>query len=124
MRKINKEYLNIIEFTKKILEVPSPSGFTHKAIEFLKKESEKRNLNYEVLNSGAFVITIKGESEEKLGLAAHVDTLGAIVSSINSNGTLRFDRIGGPILATYDGEYCLGGGTIDKVYMNDTLRKY
>lgn len=24
----------------------------------------------------------------------------------------------------YDGEYCLGGGTIDKVYMNDTLRKY
>ncbi len=24
----------------------------------------------------------------------------------------------------YDGQYCLGGGTIDKVYMNDTLRKY
>ena len=24
----------------------------------------------------------------------------------------------------YDGEYCLGGGTIDKVYMNETLRKY
>ena len=24
----------------------------------------------------------------------------------------------------YDGEYCLGGGTIDKVYMNDVLRKY
>lgn len=24
----------------------------------------------------------------------------------------------------YDGEYCLGGGTIDKVYMNDELRRY
>lgn len=24
----------------------------------------------------------------------------------------------------YDNEYCLGGGTIDKVYMNDVLRKY
>lgn len=24
----------------------------------------------------------------------------------------------------YDGEYCLGGGTIDKVYMDDVLRKY
>ena len=24
----------------------------------------------------------------------------------------------------YDGEYCLGGGTIDKVYMNQDLRKY
>ena len=24
----------------------------------------------------------------------------------------------------YDGEYCLGGGTIDKVYMDNVLRKY
>jgi tRNA-specific 2-thiouridylase len=24
----------------------------------------------------------------------------------------------------YDGEYCLGGGTIDEVYMDDVLRKY
>ena len=24
----------------------------------------------------------------------------------------------------YDGEYCLGGGTINQVYMNDVLRKY
>ena len=24
----------------------------------------------------------------------------------------------------YDGEYCLGGGTIDQVYMDDVLRKY
>lgn len=24
----------------------------------------------------------------------------------------------------YDGEYCLGGGTIDQVYMNDIMRKY
>lgn len=24
----------------------------------------------------------------------------------------------------YDGEYCLGGGTIDQVYMNDVMRKY
>ena len=24
----------------------------------------------------------------------------------------------------YDGEYCLGGGTIDEVYMNDVKRRY
>lgn len=124
MQNIKKEYLNIIDFTKRLLEVPSPSGFTHKAIDFLVSESKKRNLDYEILNSGPFVITIKGESDKKLGLAAHVDTLGAIVSSISSNGTLRFDRIGGPILATYDGEYCLvhtrSGKTYQGTFLSDS----
>ena len=107
MQKIKPEYLDIINFTKSLLSIPSPSGFTSQVIAFLKKESEERMLNYEILNSGSFVITIDGETTKKLGLAAHVDTLGAMVSSISNNGTLRFDRIGGPILATYDGEYCL-----------------
>ena len=35
MQNIKKEYLNIIDFTKKILAIPSPSGFTHKAVAFL-----------------------------------------------------------------------------------------
>lgn len=30
----------------------------------------------------------------------------------------------GQACVIYDGEYCLGGGIIDKVYMNDTLRQY
>lgn len=124
MQKINKEYLNIIDFTKKILAIPSPSGFTHKAINFLEEESKKRNLNYEILNTGTFVISIKGETDYTIGLSAHVDTLGAIVSSINANGTLRFDRIGGPILATYDGEYCLvhtrDGKTYQGTFLSDS----
>lgn len=121
MQKINKEYLNIIDFTKKILAIPSPSGFTHKAINFLEEESKKRNLNYEILNTGTFVISIKGETNYTIGLSAHVDTLGGIVSSISSNGTLRFDVIGGPILPTYDGEYCLVHTRDGKAYQGTFL---
>ena len=36
----------------------------------------------------------------------HVDTLGAMVRSIDSKGNLKFSVVGGPILPTYDGEYC------------------
>ncbi len=101
-----KEYQDILEFTKKLLQVPSPSGYTKKALEFLKKESKARNLNYEIGKTDNFVITIKGQSDYVVGLSAHVDTLGAIVRSIKQDGTIKFEKIGGPILPTYDGEYC------------------
>lgn len=49
-----------------------------------------------------------GESDEKvIGLAAHVDTLGAMVRSITPKGTLKFDLVGGPIVPTLDSEYCI-----------------
>ena len=67
---------------------------------------EKEGFKYEVMNSGSFVVSIEGENDYTIGLGAHVDTLGAMVCAINGDGTLKFDRIGGPILPTYDGEYC------------------
>lgn len=103
---------NILEFAKEILLIDSPSGFTHNIISFLENECKKRNLNYEKNNKGNLIIKIKGKSDYKLGLSAHVDTLGAMVRSIKSDGTLSFTLIGGPILPTYDGEYC-------KIYTRD-----
>ena len=35
--KMEKEYLNVLEFAKKILEIPSPSGYTKDAMDFLLK---------------------------------------------------------------------------------------
>ena len=40
-----------------------------------------------------------------MGLAAHADTLGAMVKSISGN-SIKFTKIGGPVLTTFDGEYC------------------
>ena len=100
------DYKNILNFAKEVLSIPSPSGYTKKVINHLIDVCKKENFQYEELNCGSLVVTIKGKSDYTIGLGAHVDTLGAMVSAINANGTLKFDTIGGPILPTYDGEYC------------------
>lgn len=96
----------ILSFAQTILNIPSPSGYTKDVINFLVDECKKRNLIYEILNNGNLLITIKGDSDYITGFSAHVDTLGAMVKSIDSKGNLKFAVLGGPILPTYDGEYC------------------
>jgi len=98
--------MNTLEFAKKILEIPSPSGYTKNIIAFLKQECVLRQLDHEVNHKGNLIIRLKGQDRYRLGLSAHVDTLGAMVRSISADGTLKFSGIGGPLLPTYDGEYC------------------
>ncbi|QWB99334.1 M42 family metallopeptidase [Mycoplasmatota bacterium] len=101
---INNSY--IIQFAKKILNVPSPSGYTHKVIKTI--EDEAKELGYQSIKTkkGNLIIDIPGKEDYTLGLSAHVDTLGAMVRSINAHGELKFTTIGGPIWPTLDGEYC------------------
>lgn len=101
---INKDY--ILGFAEKILLIDSPSGFTKNIINFLISECEAKKLDYFQNNKGNLIINFPGNSDYTLGLSAHVDTLGAMVRSIKADGTLAFTTIGGPILPTYDGEYC------------------
>jgi len=100
------DYSKILSFGKEVLSIPSPSGYTNNVISFLLKECEKRNLNAYKEKNGNLIIEMKGLEEYTIGLAAHADTLGAMVRSIKTDGTIRFSVIGGPILPTYDGEYC------------------
>ncbi len=107
---MNNEF--ILEFAKKILSIDSPSGFTLNIISYLETVCKDFNLEYERNNKGNLIISIKGKNDYTVGLSSHVDTLGAMVRSVKSDGTLAFTTIGGPILPTYDGEYC-------KVYTRD-----
>lgn len=107
---MNKEL--ILNFAKQILSIDSPSGFTKNIIDFLENFCIEKGLTYEKSKKGNLIITIQGKLNYVTGLSAHVDTLGAMVRSVKGDGTLAFTPIGGPILATYDGEYC-------KVYTRD-----
>lgn len=100
------DYRKIMNFAKEILAIPSPSGYTKNIIDYLGNICEKENYQYEKLNNGNLVITVPGKSDYTIGISGHVDTLGAMVCAITPKGTLKFDTIGGPILPTYDGEYC------------------
>lgn len=101
----NKE--KTIEFLTGLLKINSPSGYTRDAINYLQETIESYGYNTEVTPKGNLLVPVAGEDMTSTrGLSAHVDTLGLMVRSINSDGTLALTKIGGPITATLDGEYC------------------
>nr|WP_312288834.1 M42 family metallopeptidase [Clostridium chromiireducens] len=102
---INKEF--ILSTAKEILEFDSPTGFCFEIIEKIRNIVGSFGYSFELTNKGCGIITVNGVSNERvIGLSAHVDTLGAMVRSITSDGKLKFSLLGGPIVPTLDGEYC------------------
>ncbi|MDY0023833.1 MAG: M42 family metallopeptidase [Candidatus Izemoplasmatales bacterium] len=103
----NESYLNdILGFAKEILNIPSPSGFSENVINYIANEIKKLGFSPKKTKKGNLLVEVKGKSDKTLGLSGHVDTLGAMVRSITSDGMLKFTTIGGPIWPTLDGEYC------------------
>lgn len=99
--------LDILNDAKTILEIPSPTGYSDKIIEYLISQLKKLSFNYEVTPKGNLMIHVSGEDSSKhVALSAHTDTLGLMVRSIQSNGTLKVTTLGGIIVPTLDGEYC------------------
>ena len=100
-----KDFLR--ETAKALLTTDSPSGFTRRAVEVA--EGIARELGYAVrrTNKGGLVIEVPGrERGKKVGLCAHIDTLGLMCRSIGPKGELMVTKIGGPLMPTLDGEYC------------------
>jgi len=116
-----KEY--IIKTLQTLVNIPSPSGFTKKAIEFVKGEAERFAYACEINQKGGLIITIEGRSNETVGLTAHVDTLGAMVRSINSDGTLQFTMVGGYTMHSVEGSYCKIHTRDGRVYTGTILIK-
>lgn len=105
MKTLDKAY--VLEFAKKLLSIDSPSGYTKKAIHFLETEAAQLGYRCEKTVKGNLLIYVDGQNKDKtVGLCAHCDTLGLMVRSIKSNGTLALTKIGGPITPTLDSEYC------------------
>ena len=84
-------------FLVDLLNIPSPTGFAEPAIEFVEKELSKyKQLQLSRTRKGALVAKWQVESDlPPVALTAHVDTLGAVVKEIKSNGRLKLSRIGG-----------------------------
>lgn len=119
---ISKEY--IAQVIKELMAIDSPSGFCDKAIAYVGEIAKGLGHDFKVTNKGCGVITVKGsESGKRVGLAAHTDTLGLMVRSISSDGTLNFTKIGGPQLPTLDSEYCRIYTRDGRVYTGTILSK-
>ena len=95
-----------LKLFEKIMSIPSPTGYTKDAINFIEEFVTDLGYISERNKKGNLIVSVKGKDDYTVGLSAHVDTLGLMVRSIKGDGSLAFTPIGGPILATYDGEYC------------------
>jgi putative aminopeptidase FrvX len=96
------------KYLRDILTIPSPTGFTDNAMDYLKKELTNLNVPYSMTNKGALLVTLKGKDESYARtLSAHVDTLGAMVKEIKSSGTLALMPVGGFMMTSIDGENCI-----------------
>ncbi|MGL5123819.1 MAG: M42 family metallopeptidase [Fusobacteriaceae bacterium] len=95
-----------LKFTKEILTIPSPAGYTEKVMSRIAKELDKLGFNdYEYSKKGCLILKLIGEDTfyTKL-LSAHVDTLGAIVKKVKNNGRLELLNIGGYAWGSVEGE--------------------
>ncbi len=98
---------NILQTIKTLTEINSPSGNAEKAINFVKDIAEDLGYQTELTNKGALIITVDGDNQsQQRCIAAHVDTLGAMVKEIKENGRLAIDLIGGFHFNAIEGEYC------------------
>lgn len=92
-----KKYTDyIMEKTQQLLAIPSPTGFTHLAADFVKRELEELGYQPKLIVKGAVLCCLGGEdAKDAVLLAAHMDTLGAMVAQIKENGRLKLTNVGG-----------------------------
>lgn len=95
----------ICDQLKALTAIPSPTGFTKHATNYLVETLTAMDLSPEVSNKGNVLVCLGGEGNP-LVLASHVDTLGAMVRAIKDNGRLRPTTLGGHQWRTADGENC------------------
>ncbi len=97
----------LLETLEQLLLTDSPSGFCDPIMKQIQNVIKPLGYNMQLTNKGAAIITVPGRSSERvIGLSAHVDTLGAMVRSITSDGNLKFTLVGGPSVPSLDSEYC------------------
>ena len=112
----------LVDTLQKLLGQDSPSGFTGKVVTVAEGIARERGFATRRTNKGNLIITVPGrEPGRKIGLCAHVDTLGLMVRSITADGMLMVTKVGGPLLPTLDGEYCRIYTREGKVYTGTVL---
>lgn len=80
--------------TTQLLAIDSPTGFTNAASTWIKDEFAALGFPAHLTQKGGVLIDLGGEREGLL-LAAHTDTLGAMVAEVKGNGRLRISPLGG-----------------------------
>ena len=104
---------------QELLEIDSPSGYTYDACDYVM--SYLKELGHSPVQTNKGAIRCQLGDNPTLAIAAHIDTLGAIVSGIKSDGTLTFSPLGGLSLTGAEGEYVRIRTLDDKTFTGTIL---
>ena len=94
---ITKDYADFSwQQTEQLLSIDSPTGFTGYAAAWVQSSFAVLGFDARITTKGGVLVDLGGEdSENGLFLAAHADTLGAMVAQVKGNGRLRVTSLGG-----------------------------
>lgn len=94
---MDNKYLDYaLDQLRKIVEIPSPSGFTREAVQYVYDELASMGYNPVRTAKGGIMVDIGGSDRDNgLVLSSHIDTLGAMVMTVKENGRLKLSPIGG-----------------------------
>jgi putative aminopeptidase FrvX len=104
MPKLNGGDEMSVNFIENLVKINSPSGYTKEVIDFVAETVAGKGYELIFSNKGSLLVTTS-QSPERV-VAAHVDTLGAMVSKVKSDGTLELTQLGGWPPNSFEGEYC------------------
>ena len=97
----------ILEQLQNLLSIDSPTGYTKNVTDYLMAEYEKLGYTPKRTVKGGVLTDLGGKDPDNaVFLEAHVDTLGAMVSQIKSNGRLAVSPLGGMNANNAEAENC------------------
>ena len=95
------------KYAREVFTTDSPSGYSRDITALLAGYLTELGYDYTIRNKGTVEVFVPGvDPSRTVATSAHVDTLGLMVRSVRSGGTLAITRVGGPQLPTLNGEYC------------------
>ncbi|NLB90159.1 MAG: M42 family metallopeptidase [Clostridiales bacterium] len=99
-------YNTAIAYIQSLCAIPSPTGFTKDAENFVFTTLQEMGFSPWKTPKGTVLCSLGGQTHPLL-LSCHIDTLGAMVRSIKPTGRLRYTQIGGYNVGSIENENCL-----------------
>ncbi|TCS95040.1 M42 family metallopeptidase [Hazenella coriacea] len=97
----------LIQTLVDLLQIKSPTGHTEPAIRYIEKQMAEWGIQTSRNHKGGLLVTLPGlDDQVHRFLTAHVDTLGAMVKEIKSDGCLKLSKVGGYGWFSVEGCYC------------------
>lgn len=91
--KLDRDYL--ASQLKKLLNIPSPAGYTDTIVHYVCEELEQLDIPFELTRRGGIRADLPGEQKSPdRAVTVHLDTIGAMVKNLKDNGRLEVAPIG------------------------------